>query len=300
MSKYIKDGKIYNKIAQLKYNGKIYLNPSEEIILSAGYEKYEEAEKTDEEQLDAAKEEKSDMATRYGLHKDRNSYIAHGYTLYVPEENRNRLRNFITNAYAVDRTTLTFWLDNHPFTYTTAAQDRDLTQYESFIYQVYCVLKQHLANIDALTTIEEVDEYDFTANYPDIINFDIDTRTDAEKLADTIAEKISELTTYSDNLKCFIINDKNVTLSSESQNNLRNIIDSEISLGDTELTEWFDGVSYTYTLEEWDRYLSQYEIYLHNVNNVMEHHKVNIRALTTIDDVNNYDYTTGYPTQLSF
>lgn len=300
MSKYIKDGKIYNQISTLKYGGKIYVNPPEDIILAAGYALYEEAEKTEEEMLAAAKEERCDMAERYGLHKDRNSYIAHGYTLYVPEENRNRLRGFITNAYAVDRTTLTFWWDGHPFTYTTAAWDRDLIQYESFIYEVYSVLQQHLANIKSLTTLEEVEEYDYTTGYPDIIDFDVDTRSDAEKLTDAIAEKIDDLITYSDNLKYFIINDTNVTLSSEERSNLRNIINSEISLGDTELTEWFDGISYTDTLSNWDQNLSLYENYLHTLTNVVEQHKANIRLLTSIDDVTAYDYTTGYPDPLNF
>ena len=302
MSKYIKDGKIYNKITQLKYNGRIYLNPPEEIILVAGYEIYNKPEKTEEELLADAKEEKIDFATRYGTSPARNSYIASGYTLYVPAERRANLRSMILAAYAEDVTIMHIWYEGYTHVYTTARWEQYLNKYEVFLYNVYCIMNEHIQNINALTSVEAVEAYDYTTGYPDIINYDIDVRTDEEKLADAISEKIEALELYveSDDKQGFKINDITIVLNSESRNKLRNIINSEIVMGDTNLTEWYNGVSYTYTLEEWDRYLSQYEIYLHNVTNVMEQHKVNIRSLTTIDDVNNYDYTTGYPTQLSF
>lgn len=89
-------------------------------------------------------------------------------------------------------------------------------------------------------------------------------------------------------------------MPSDSRIRLRNLINAEIAVGNTEMSQWYNGVCFTYSLEEWDRMLNEYISYLHNVQNVIEQHKVNINALLTIKKVQNYDYTTGYPEKLSF
>ena len=46
--------------------------------------------------------------------------------------------------------------------------------------------------------------------------------------------------------------------------------------------------------------LSALEVYALQCYNVTEEHKAAVNALTTIEEVDAYDYKTGYPEKLSF
>jgi len=46
--------------------------------------------------------------------------------------------------------------------------------------------------------------------------------------------------------------------------------------------------------------LAAVEVYAADALNVTESHKAAINALTTIKDIEDYDFTTGYPEKLEF
>lgn len=171
MSKYIKDGIIYSNIKQLKANGKIYINPTEEIILAAGYSIYEEPKLTAAQQLSEAKEEKCDFVTRYGLSEDLNSCVANGINIYVPSDSRIRLRNLINAEIAVGNTEMSQWYNGVCFTYSLEEWDRMLNEYISYLHNVQNVIEQHKVNINALLTIKKVQNYDYTTGYPEKLSF---------------------------------------------------------------------------------------------------------------------------------
>lgn len=169
--KYIKDGIIYNNINKLKANSKIYINPTESIILSAGYSIYEETELSKEELLNSAKEEKCDFVTRYGLSEELNSCVVNNLSVYIPSDSRIRLRNLINAEIAVGNTEMSQWFNGVCFTYSLEEWDQMLNEYISYLHNVQNTIEMHKANINALTTIEEVQNYDYKVGYPEKLSF---------------------------------------------------------------------------------------------------------------------------------
>lgn len=60
------------------------------------------------------------------------------------------------------------------------------------------------------------------------------------------------------------------------------------------------GVAYTFPLTLWKQMLNTLIVYVSEALNVTEGHKAAIQALQTIQDVEDYDFTTGYPQKLVF
>ena len=83
----------------------------------------------------------------------------------------------------------------------------------------------------------------------------------------------------------------NYTLTLASGNIARN-------MGQDTTTVWFDGTSLTIPCDTAIEMLSALEMYALQCFNTTAQHKANIAAMTTVDDVTAYDYTTGYPEKI--
>lgn len=166
MKLYTKDGKIYATISSVILNNKQIINPKEEQILAAGYEIYIPAQLTDDELLKNAIRTKIAEVTAYADKDELNSYVALGNTIRLPLELRLQLRNVINSRIALGEENLTEYYEGCVYTYSLTAWDSQLDQYENYLYQVGLVAEQHKQNIKNLTSIEEVNSYDFTTGYP--------------------------------------------------------------------------------------------------------------------------------------
>lgn len=71
-------------------------------------------------------------------------------------------------------------------------------------------------------------------------------------------------------------------------------------MGFDEMTKVFDGTEYTFSIAQWRIMLNSLEIYAAEALNTTERHKNAVRALSTIEAVTDYDYTTDYPLKLVF
>lgn len=114
--------------------------------------------------------------------------------------------------------------------------------------------------------------------------------------------KIAELEAYdaSEAVNSFSVNGKVMWLDAQTRQQLRISLDAMQQAGRETVTKWFDGEQYTYPIDVWYYMLAQVEVYASDALNVTEAHKAAINALTTVEDVESYDYTTGYPEKLSF
>ena len=81
---------------------------------------------------------------------------------------------------------------------------------------------------------------------------------------------------------------------------LRISLDAMQTLGRETVTKWFDGEQYTYPTSIWYQMLAAVEVYAADALNVTESHKAAINALTTVQEIEDYDFTTGYPEKLEF
>lgn len=73
----------------------------------------------------------------------------------------------------------------------------------------------------------------------------------------------------------------------------------EKASGKENTTLWFNGKSYVIPCDTAIQMLSALELYALDCYNVTAQHKANVEALTTKEEVEEYDYTTGYPEKLN-
>ena len=66
------------------------------------------------------------------------------------------------------------------------------------------------------------------------------------------------------------------------------------------MTRWFEGQEFTFPIATWKQMLVALEVYAGDALNVTEAHKAAVNALNNVEDVDNYDYMTGYPDKLHF
>ena len=130
--------------------------------------------------------------------------------------------------------------------------------------------------------------------------------TPAELLERAKASKIAELEAYDDSnaVNGFIIRtaggDITEWLDPYKRNNAFRAIESAKKLGDSTISFAIGDVPVTLNVETAEVYLARVERYAVNCANVTAGHKAAINALNTIEAVEGYDYTTGYPEKLVF
>lgn len=128
-----------------------------------------------------------------------------------------------------------------------------------------------------------------------------------EELLDKAKQnKIGELTAYdnSDAVNSFIIRTSNGDftewLDPYKRNNASRAIESAKKLGMPTLTTAIGDIPVTLAIEDADLYLAQLEMYAVTCTGVTASHKAAINALETVEEVEGYDFTQGYPEKLVF
>jgi len=66
------------------------------------------------------------------------------------------------------------------------------------------------------------------------------------------------------------------------------------------MTKVFNGKEYTFPINTWLYMLNILEIYAAEALNTTERHKHNINNLNSVEEVIQYDFTTGYPEKITF
>ena len=114
--------------------------------------------------------------------------------------------------------------------------------------------------------------------------------------------KIAELESYdsSDAVNSFSIGGQPMWLTVEERQQIATQISAHSAAGLDSMTRWFEGQEYTFPVSTWYQMLTALELYAGNALNVTEGHRAAINALTSIQDIEDYDFTTGYPTKLQF
>lgn len=126
--------------------------------------------------------------------------------------------------------------------------------------------------------------------------------TDAEKLATAKAEKVAQIEAYdsSPNVEMFTINDVPMWLGHELRQQIRTSADAYESLGYENMTKVFNGAEFTFPITVWRQMLNALEVYAAEALNNTERHKAAVDAMTSLQEVIDYDYTANYPSKLSF
>ena len=113
-------------------------------------------------------------------------------------------------------------------------------------------------------------------------------------------EKLAAILAYdtSSDVNGFMLNGNKVWLDKETRVGLMNSIQITRDMGQDTTTLWFDGYKLEVRCDMAIMLLSSLEMYALECFNVTAAHKKAVSELTTIEEVEAYDYKTGYPKQL--
>ena len=133
-------------------------------------------------------------------------------------------------------------------------------------------------------------------------------KMDALKLEQAKADKIAEITAYdtSSSVNGFILNGMLIPWSKNDPNSpnvekrmgLRQNIADKVALGDEYITIWLKGMSFTMACAQAEVLMRSIENYAYECFNVTASHKQAVSELTTIEEVEAYNYKSGYPKML--
>lgn len=114
--------------------------------------------------------------------------------------------------------------------------------------------------------------------------------------------KIDDIEIYdsSDNVNGFYYDGIFMWLDKSTRVGLVNMLNSAELLGQETVQIWYEQYNLTLSIQEARLFLAALEMYAAQCYNVTELHKRTVMHLETIEDIENYDITTGYPEQLHF
>ena len=133
-------------------------------------------------------------------------------------------------------------------------------------------------------------------------------KMDALKLKQAKVDKIAEIAAYdtSDKINGFILNGMLIPWSKNDPNSpnvekrmgLRQNIADKVALGEENIAIWLKGMSFTMPCAQAEVLMRSIENYAYECFNVTASHKQAVSELTTIEEVEAYDYKAGYPKML--
>lgn len=140
--------------------------PSVEQLYDWGFREWVEPAPTPEQLLERAKQVKIAELEAYDASDAVDSFTINGQSMWLTVEERQQIVTQISANEAVGRDNMTRWFGGHSFTFPLATWKQMLVALEVYAGDAINVTEAHKAAIEALATIEDVEAYDFTANYP--------------------------------------------------------------------------------------------------------------------------------------
>lgn len=160
-----KTGEPYND-NYIVVNGTTIISPTEETLLEHGYERVE----VPENKLQQAIEEKVAEIRAYNDSNAVNEFTLDGMTAWVDLEKRLPIHRDIVLDIEKGKEESTIWLNGHKLVLNSQLALKMINALESYAYQAYNVTQAHVFTVKHLTSVEEVEKYDYTTNYPPKLN----------------------------------------------------------------------------------------------------------------------------------
>ena len=153
----------------------VIYNPTEEMILAAGWMIYEppvepEPEPTEEELTERAREDKLMEIDAYDNSRSVNIFYLAGQPLWLDAQTRQTLRISIESYQTMGIESVTKWFNDQQYTFPTTAWLQMLVALEVYAAEALNVTEAHRAAVRHLTSRVEIDEYDVTVGYPEPLN----------------------------------------------------------------------------------------------------------------------------------
>lgn len=142
-----------------------------------------------------------------------------------------------------------------------------------------------------------------TASIEEVINMELKVIPTPDPLVEAKKLIIGKIIKYnkSSDVDNFILNDViNSWFSVQERLNYKQSVEAAKLLGEETLDFLVNGMPFSVTVAQAEYMLAQIQRYADKCYLVTEQHKVNVNALTTVEEVENYDYTQCYPEMLKF
>ena len=124
--------------------------------------------------LEQAKQDAIRTITLYDLSNAVNAFTLNGVIkTWFTVEQRLNYKQSVEAAKLLGEDTLEFLVEGLPFSISVTNAEYMLAQIQRYADKCFIVTEQHKANIKALTSIEEIDNYDYTQGYPNMLSFEL-------------------------------------------------------------------------------------------------------------------------------
>ncbi|WP_314711515.1 DUF4376 domain-containing protein [Prevotella pallens] len=162
MTQYRKGNITYNGSYIITDDNVTILNPTEKILLDNGYRLAEVEDNT----LDKVIADKIAAIQAYDNSEAVNSFLLNGMPAWIEREDRLGTRRAIELDIENGHTESEVWLQGKKLVVNSQLALKLLDQLGYYAYLAYNVTQRHIYNVRQLTTIEEVNAYDYTQGYP--------------------------------------------------------------------------------------------------------------------------------------
>lgn len=177
------DGKAVVKTRKeivIRKDGRVTYNPTEDMILADGWVEYIQPtvtapELTDEQRAKAAlvraRHKKRNEIFEYDKSEEVELFYIKGIPLWLDREERATLQRRFEIEQKNGITKSTLWKNGVEFPLVIAEAMVMLDALEMYAIQSFDCTQRHIANIGNLTTMEELQSYDYKAGYPEKLRF---------------------------------------------------------------------------------------------------------------------------------
>lgn len=123
--------------------------------------------------LEAHKSNKINEIEMYDISDNVNGFYLNNNLVWLDKATRVGLVNTLNSAELVGRTEINIWFSGVYVTLPITQARQLLARLELYATDCYNTTEQHKVNVNNLETIEAVDAYDHTANYPGRLVFNL-------------------------------------------------------------------------------------------------------------------------------
>ena len=129
---------------------------------------------SDEKTLESAKESIKKLIIERDNSEEVNIFFVNDFPMWLDKSTRVGLKLRFEAEKAAEFTTTSLWYNGFQFTLPIEDAVKMLCAIEIYASRCYDNTQKHLLLVDKLETIEEVEEYDYRAGYPEYLTFSIE------------------------------------------------------------------------------------------------------------------------------
>ena len=169
--RWIKNGVFASDTIEL--NECVVCNPTEDMLIKAGYKEYQQPISTESEKLKQAKANKIAEITVYDTSSAVNSFVLNGEAVWLDKATRVGLMNSTTIAKTMGQTTTTLWFGDIRLKMSCDNAIQLLSALEMYALKCFNVTAIHKKAVAEMTDIGEVLSYDYTKGYPEMLTINL-------------------------------------------------------------------------------------------------------------------------------